>query len=850
MLAERLSDDDPNVRSAAAEALGALGEHAKDQAPLLAERLSDDDPNVRSAAAEALGALGEHAKDQAPLLAERLNDDDPNVRSAAVKALSKLATPTVVWGDVWHETPDLDVAELLRELGEHAREEAPLLVEQLSDDDPNVRSAAVKTLVALGDHAKDQAPLLGASLDDDNPDLRVAATKVLVALGEHAKDLARSLGALLNDDDPDVRITAAKVLGALGEHAKDEVPLLIERLSDVESVRSAAVEALGELGPLEMDLMPSILTHLYTTPSRTGEIRFLAHFLGGGGSNVETLLAWLGEPHAYPIEVLKQDPERAAMTLVTFGKIWPQSEPYRRLRIDLAAQIAKISANINWNEDALPLLEEHEVSLRGAGFTAYANAIQQEIDAIKVVDWAWLSSRIWFGHIVFWLLLIFVYPKFPQVQAIFFWNRWVRWIVGLGYVGFLLAWVPFLRRRLFAPFRDALLADARLAEFREQDYFPDSLVRRPDGELSVVTATLTEIRGQAILEGESGLGKSMFLRHLVRDYQHLVVFLNASDCDLGVLEAIQAKLEGPARDPDYLRKLIYAGAIDVVIDGLNEVSASTQAGIVEFARRFFRGNLLLATQPMVWEPPPLAKTYVMQPLADTQIEAFLIGRYSTLLADAEMTADSFAAGCREYIRGVLTDRQLNVTHNAARVVLSNPMDLSIVAQMLARKQIPNLFELQHQHFRLMAEDYEHRHAGNSFPLKGFAERVYEMRVKDASTFIKGDFANELVVMARHKMVVPYHEQAAEAETAPLWTFRHDKIMDFFLVQAFLGPNNQRPRKHLGDPRFRGTYLQLAGLLPLDAAKALERQLVDYAADTRDHSVSDDFVQLLRPRKAA
>ncbi|WP_306423246.1 hypothetical protein [Nostoc favosum] len=28
-------------------------------------------------------------------------------------------------------------------------------------------------------------------------------------------------------------------------------------------------------------------------------------------------------------------------------------------------------------------------------------------------------------HAAFWLALIFAYPKFPQVQAIFFWNRWV-----------------------------------------------------------------------------------------------------------------------------------------------------------------------------------------------------------------------------------------------------------------------------------------------------------------------------------------------------------------------------------------------------------------------------------------
>ena len=48
-------------------------------------------------------------------------------------------------------------------------------------------------------------------------------------------------------------------------------------------------------------------------------------------------------------------------------------------------------------------------------------------------------------------------------------------------------------------------------------------------------------------------------------------------------------------------------------------------------------------------------------------------------------------------------------------------------------------------------------------------------------------------------------------------------------------------------RFRGVYLQLARLLPLSDARALERRLIDYAADTQDHTVSDVFIQLLRVR---
>jgi hypothetical protein len=36
---------------------------------------------------------------------------------------------------------------------------------------------------------------------------------------------------------------------------------------------------------------------------------------------------------------------------------------------------------------------------------------------------------------------------------------------------------------------------------------------------------------------------------------------------------------------------------------------------------------------------------------------------------------------------------------------------------------------------------------------------------------------------------------------------------------------------------------------LEDARTLERRLIDYAADTQGHTVSDTFIQLLRPRQS-
>jgi hypothetical protein len=50
-----------------------------------------------------------------------------------------------------------------------------------------------------------------------------------------------------------------------------------------------------------------------------------------------------------------------------------------------------------------------------------------------------------------------------------------------------------------------------------------------------------------------------------------------------------------------------------------------------------------------------------------------------------------------------------------------------------------------------------------------------------------------------------------------------------------------------DPRFRGVLLLLATMLPLADANALREILLQRAADTKDHILSDSFIQALRAR---
>lgn len=114
------------------------------------------------------------------------------------------------------------------------------------------------------------------------------------------------------------------------------------------------------------------------------------------------------------------------------------------------------------------------------------------------------------------------------------------------------------------------------------------------------------------------------------------------------------------------------------------------------------------------------------------------------------------------------------------------------------------------------------------------------------------FYNELLCMEDEKfrVVVSRQWRDAKGDAKKEWYFRHDKIAEFILVQTFLGKSEaieERLKTHRSDSHFRGVYFLLATLLPLDAAQRLREDLIQYAADTKDHTVSDTFVQLLRSR---
>jgi hypothetical protein len=150
----------------------------------------------------------------------------------------------------------------------------------------------------------------------------------------------------------------------------------------------------------------------------------------------------------------------------------------------------------------------------------------------------------------------------------------------------------------------------------------------------------------------------------------------------------------------------------------------------------------------------------------------------------------------------------------------------------------------------MRRAFEDTHPGQEFPFQQFSESVYQRRLNNDLTLDSEQFFVPIQAMVAHKMALEQNDINAAGRATRKWVFRHDKVRDYFLMQAVLQQADQRITAHLDDPRFRGAYLMLAAQLPFEQARALRDTLVEYASETRDHFLSDAVVQLPKTRKHA
>ncbi len=209
-LMARLRDEDPEVREAAAHALGRIGDPMA--IPDLVRALDDSQPKVQEAVLDALSEF-ERGVPEAPIR-RMLTADNANMRERAIDILSNM----------------------------HAKGSLQAITKLVADPNADVRQRAISTLEEFGDPSSAAAIL--PALNDPAPDVRQEAIQALAELGGTVPDA--TLDKLVRDQHADVRQATVQFIEE--RRVVTMTPQLISLLDDSSGdVREAAAQALTEI---------------------------------------------------------------------------------------------------------------------------------------------------------------------------------------------------------------------------------------------------------------------------------------------------------------------------------------------------------------------------------------------------------------------------------------------------------------------------------------------------------------------------------------------------------------------------------------------------------------------------
>lgn len=367
----------------------------------------------------------------------------------------------------------------------------------------------------------------------------------------------------------------------------------------------------------------------------------------------------------------------------------------------IAWALADLAELIDWNTGDLTLLRATRQTL-AADSPAPAEALARSIDVVERRQWplrlaskvwaiAWRPAAVLLLHAAILTILILFYPRNLAAQALFNFNPWVRRILLLGYFEAALLLVPCLRRRLMHPLLEPLLAGAAPSPEEQRTYYPGSMVLGPDGKVDPLTDRLSvPLRGQVILQGEPGVGKTLSLKRMASSTPAIAVFLTAASCSRGVIEAVRDRFDRVVgKDAwvgaeSYVTSLIWIGAMEIYIDDLEAAPEDARVRIQEFMADHPKAMVVVAaTEPPAAGPGNL---YRLLPLEESAIPRFLECRYADRpQAERERILASFA----QYKEAELDATSPNV-HKAKLRALTNPGSLRQIADAIALGQTPHL----------------------------------------------------------------------------------------------------------------------------------------------------------------
>jgi len=223
--AEKEYSEKVELATQAAQGIGYSGVKASATFPFVLRQAEHPNELLRMECVNAIASMGSRAEPAVPLLLALIsNDKSPAVRDAAGKALGKIGYPSVPGlislldeSSVETRIQALEAMKLTRTKSKTVRQK---LLEKLEDKEALVR---IKSASVHWELFRDNVPILPVLIDEitsNNHNVRIATVRLISRMGKSASDLVPLLEILLEDSRPHVRMTAKKAIAAIQKNVK------------------------------------------------------------------------------------------------------------------------------------------------------------------------------------------------------------------------------------------------------------------------------------------------------------------------------------------------------------------------------------------------------------------------------------------------------------------------------------------------------------------------------------------------------------------------------------------------------------------------------------------------------
>ncbi|KAK9444494.1 armadillo-type protein [Metarhizium brunneum] len=270
-----LRDEEVDVRSSAAYALGCRSNLSDEAIAALTALLQDKEWDVRSSAAQALGGQSNLSDAAITDLTALVQDEEVDVRCAIAEALgyrSNLSDAArgalIALVQDYELEVRISASLALRCNVNPSDADIAALMEQLQDEDSYVRSAAIHALGNQSSLSEVAIAALTALLQDEDSYVRSAAAQALGRQSNLSDAAITDLKALLQREECDVRYFAAEVLGSQWNSLDAAIWDLKPLLQDKEwSVRSRTAQTLGRQSNLLGAVIATLIALLHDEES-------------------------------------------------------------------------------------------------------------------------------------------------------------------------------------------------------------------------------------------------------------------------------------------------------------------------------------------------------------------------------------------------------------------------------------------------------------------------------------------------------------------------------------------------------------------------------------------------------